>query len=63
MNTIETNVATQERELSDVELAGVAGGWGLLRGSTSRNVMLKGGTPANAEGTTYGEGLTPAQQA
>ena len=55
--------ATQVRELSDSELASVAGGWRLMGGATWRNVMSKGGTPSSAEGVTYGEGLTPEQLA
>jgi hypothetical protein len=60
MSAIKTNVATQELELSDAELAGVAGGWW---GSTARIVLSKGGTPENAVQVTYGAGVTPEQQA
>jgi hypothetical protein len=60
MNTIKTNVATQERELSDAELAGAAGGWW---GATARIVLSRGGTPENTQQVTYGAGLTPEQQA
>jgi hypothetical protein len=59
MNTIETNFAAKELELSDAELASVAGGWG----SMWRLVLSRGGTPESAAGATYGAGDSPEQQA
>jgi hypothetical protein len=59
MNATENNLATKELELSDAELASVAGGWG----SMWRLVLSRGGTPENAADATYGAGDSPEQRA
>jgi hypothetical protein len=71
MNTIETNVTTHERELSDAELGGVAGGWTSIAGHKYWNNLSKEDrirdnqaypslSPSQQAAYNHGEGLPPS---
>ena len=60
MNAIKMNDAAQDRELSDSELAGVAGGF---MGAAYLWMKVMDATPTQGEDRASGTSLTPAQKA